>query len=119
MCEEAARPAHDHSNLADDETGFRAAVYLAGENALEHWALEHRRLVGVGGMMVALSPPEYLIARKLTYRRNGGSDRHVRDVRAMLAVSGDLIDRSLLAELVDGLRVRPRWNEVVGPSPLR
>ena len=119
MREEAARPRHGHFNLADKETGFRADIYLAGDDALEHWALDHRRRVQVGGMSVALSPPEYVIAHKLTFRRDGGSDHHVRDVRAMLAVSGDLIDRALLADLVDRLRVRPQWDEVVGAGPLR
>mgnify|MGYP002778080430 CR=1 FL=1 len=112
--EEAARARHGHFNLVDNETGFRADVYLAGEDPLEAWALAHRRRVDVGARTISVSPPEYLIAHKLTYRRDGGSDRHVRDVRAMLAVSDALIDRALLGELVDRLGVRAQWDEVVG-----
>lgn len=116
MRDEAARPRHGHFNLVDNDTGFRADVYLVGENKLEAWALEHRRRVDVGALTIAVSPPEYLIAHKLTYRRDGGSDRHVRDVRAMLAVSGDAIDRALLADLVGRLGVRAQWDEVVGSA---
>jgi len=91
-------------------------VYLVGENELEAWALEHRRPVNVGTRRVWVSPPEYLIAYKLKYRRDGASGKHVRDVRAMLAVSGDLLDRALLAELVGRLGVRAQWDEVIAPA---
>lgn len=111
--EEVGRPEFGHFNLLDNETGFRADVYLVGENDLEAWALEQRRAVDVGTRRVWVSPPEYLIAYKLKYRRDGGSEKHVRDVRAMLAVSGDLIDRALLAQLVARLGVRAQWDEVI------
>lgn len=99
--------------MVDNESGFRADVYLAGDNDLEHWAIANRRRVPVGELTVAVSPPEYVIAHKLTFRRDGGPDHHVRDVRAMLAASGDLIDRALLADLVRGLGVGRQWDEVV------
>jgi hypothetical protein len=60
---------------------------------------------------------QVLEALGIAYMIDGGSDRHVRDVRAMLAVSGALIDRALLAELVDRLGVRAQWDEVVGTRP--
>lgn len=116
MLEEATRPRHGHFNIYHNDTGLRSDVYLVGEDATEAWAMEHRRRFDVdGGLWV--SPPEYVIAHKLTFRRDGGSEKHVRDVRAMLAVSGDAIDRALLAGLVDRLGVRRQWDEVVGPAP--
>jgi len=42
---------------------------------------------------ITLAPPEYVIVRKLEYYREGGSEKHLRDIRAMLAVSGELLDR--------------------------
>ena len=38
---------------------------------------------------MALAPAEYVIVRKLEYYREGGSEKHLRDIRSMLAVSGD------------------------------
>ncbi|GJG87066.1 hypothetical protein tb265_22470 [Gemmatimonadetes bacterium T265] len=114
--EEAGRARHGHFNIYDNETGFRADVYLVGSNELEQWALEHRRAVDVGTRRVWVSPPEYLIAHKLTYLRDSGSPKHVRDVRAILAVSGDLLDRRLLADFVARLGVRAQWDEVVGDA---
>ena len=115
MLEEVSRPDHGHFNILHNATMLRADVYLAGANDLELWAMQHRRRLDVdGGIWV--SPPEYVIAHKLTFRRDGASEKHVRDVRAMLAVSGDQLDRALLAELVDRLRVRPQWDEVIAPA---
>lgn len=115
MVQEAARARHGHFNLYDNATDFRADVYLAGESAFDDEGLEAaRRLTVAEGLEVSVSPPEYVIAHKLTFRRDGGSDKHVRDVRAMLAVSGALIDRALLADLVARLGVRAQWDEVVG-----
>lgn len=118
LVQEAERDRHGHFNLYDNDTGFRADVYLAGSSDLEAWALEQRRAVDVGTRRVWVSPPEYLIAHKLKWRRDGASEKHVRDVRAMLAVSGDLIDRALLADLVARLGVRAQWDEVIAPGRL-
>lgn len=115
MLEEASRAKHGHFNIIHTPTFLRADVYIAGDDELEAWAMQHRRRLDVdGGLWV--SPPEYVIAHKLTFRRDGASDKHVRDVRAMLAVSGDLLDRALLAELVDRLGVRAQWDEVIAPA---
>lgn len=114
MAEECQRPAYGHFNLIHTETGLRADVYAAGDEATNAEALALRRRVDAGAGGVWVAPPEYVIAHKLRYRREGGSDKHVRDVRAMLAVSGEMIDRALLAVLVARLGVRRQWDEVVG-----
>lgn len=50
------------------------------------------------GEAVQLAPIEYvMIVYKLRYARDGGSDRHVRDVARMLQVNEALIDRSWIA----------------------
>lgn len=116
MAEECRRPAYGHFNLIHGDSGLRADVYVAGDDATNAEALERRRRIDVGPGEVYVAPPEYVIAHKLKYRREGGSDKHVRDVRAMLAVSGDAIDRALLADLVRRLGVRAQWDEVVGAA---
>lgn len=117
MIEEAGRPRHGRFNIIHAASGLRADVYVAGDSDLEAWAMANRRRLEGDAGAVWVSPPEYVIAHKLTYRRDGGSDRHVRDVRAMLAVSGASLDRALLADLVDRMGVRAQWHEVVGDAP--
>lgn len=114
IAEESRRPAYGHFNLLHVDSGLRADIYVAGEEATNAEALARRRRVEVEGGSIWVAPPEYVIAHKLRFRREGGGEHHVRDVRAMLAVSGDAIDRALLADLVDRLGVRAQWAEVVG-----
>ena len=59
-----------------------------------------------------LAPPEYVILRKLEYHRKGGSEKHLRDIRAMLAVSGELLDRAALQEWITRLNLETEWRRV-------
>ena len=50
--------------------------------------------------------------RKLEYFREGGSDKHLRDIRGMLQVSGDQIDRASLEEWIEKRGVRDSGKEL-------
>ncbi len=49
--------------------------------------LANRRRVELDNGSMWLAPPEYVIVRKLEYLREGGQDKHVRDLRFMLAAT--------------------------------
>src|SRR6185437_14809075 len=73
---EAARSLRGHFNIIAHDSGYKADVYLAGADALHAWAFPRRRSVPVGGRALSVAPPEYVIARKLEYFREGGSLKH-------------------------------------------
>ena len=50
--------------------------------------------------------------RKLEHFREGDSDKHLRDIRGMLNVSGEQIDRVALEEWIDKRGVRVQWQMV-------
>jgi len=91
------------------ETGARADVYLAGKDALARRGLAARRTVQLLGRSVPIAPPEDVILHKLRFVRQGASDRHLRDVRAMLRVLGDSIDRDALVRDVAELGLTAEW----------
>jgi hypothetical protein len=93
---EARRSLHGHFNIIHSATALKADVYTIGEDSLHHWAMDRRQGTVIDGQMVWLAPPEYVALRKLQYFRDGGSDKHLRDVRAMLRQLGPEIDRSVL-----------------------
>jgi hypothetical protein len=64
------------------------------------------------GEPIVVAPPEYVIVRKLEYFREGGSEKHLRDVRAMLAVSRELIDNEALKEWIRRQDVWKQWEQV-------
>ncbi len=60
-------------------------------------------------LCLLVAPPEYVIVRKLEYFREGGSQKHLRDIRSMLQVSHDQIDQAALGEWVARQGVTEQW----------
>ena len=112
IAEEASRDAFGHFNVVHNETGARADVYLAGKDALARRGLAERRVVQLLGRGVPIAPPEHVILHKLRFRQEGASDRHLRDVRAMLRVLGDGIDRVALERDAVELGLAAQWREM-------
>ena len=97
---EAARKERGHFNIIHVNTGFKADVYLTGRDELNAWAFQYKRQVEFEEETIVLAPPEYVIVRKLEYFREGGSEKHLRDIRAMLAVSSGQMDGAALADWI-------------------
>ena len=112
IAEEAGRSAFGHFNLLHLESGSRADVYLAGTDSLAHHGLAHRRMVTLAGLEVPLAPPDYVILHKLRFRQQGGSERHLRDIRGMLRVLGNSVDVEALRDAALKLGLQAPWEEM-------
>ncbi len=109
---EASREAFGHFNILHLETDARADVYLAGQDPLAHRGLEQRKMVTLAGRQVPIAPPEYIILHKLTFRQQGASERHLRDVRGILRVLGESIDLAALERDAMAFGLMPAWKEL-------
>lgn len=109
LLQEALRRQRGHFNLIAHDTGFKADVYLANSDALHREALRYRRALTIEGEQVWIAPPEYVIVRKLEFYREGRSEKHLRDIAAMLEVSGELVDQARLATWVEQLGLAAEW----------
>ena len=111
---ELVRDGRGHFNLIHHATQFKADIYLAARDPLHGWALRKRRRISLdeGGAWIA--PPEYVILRKLEYLREGAQDKHVRDIRFMLATTE--IDRAVVEVEVARLGVQAQWSRCQGDS---
>lgn len=109
---ETGRAQRGHFNLIHHDTGFKADIYPVGRDPLARWGLAHRRTIDVDGVCVAVAPPEYVILRKLQFYVEGGSEKHWRDVRGMLAATELAIDRAFIEQHADRLGVRDAWKGV-------
>ena len=112
IAEEASRDAFGHFNLLHLETDARADVYLAGQDPLAHQGLERRKAVVLVERQVPIAPPEYVILHKLRFRLQGASERHLRDVRGMLRVLGETIDRAALERDAAAFGLTAAWKEL-------
>jgi hypothetical protein len=110
---EAGREDRGHFNLIHHATGYKADVYLQGTHPLHAWAFSLRRRIALaGGASLWLAPPEYVILRKLEFFQEGGSPKHLRDIRGMLEASGDTLDRQELERWIARLGLQATWAQV-------
>ena len=106
---ELARETKGQFKIIHTESGLKADLFTANRDEFHDWAWRNLRQYPVSGLTIHLAPPEYVIVRKLEYFREGGSDKHLRDIRAMLNVSGEHLDRAALTDWVVRRGVTAEW----------
>jgi hypothetical protein len=107
--EEVRRLSGGHCNVSHHDSALRADVYLAGADPLNGWGLERAATFDVDGEAVVFAPVEYVIVNKLRFFQLGGSERHLRDVAAMLDVSAERADVAAVERWVADLGLRKAW----------
>jgi len=93
----------------------RAKVYFfAAKGFIERNQVQRaHRLPTVAGRRAQVSAPEELIAKKLESYDDGGSDKHLRDITAMLQSATVAIDRDRIASYAHQLHLSSLWEMVM------
>jgi hypothetical protein len=107
---ERGRENRGHFNLIHLESGFKADVYVSTDDPLQAWAINERRLVDIDGTELWLAPPEYVIVYKLQFYREGGGEKHLRDIRGMLLTTD--IDQAFLEKEIAARALGEAWRAV-------
>ena len=108
---ELARRQRGHFNLIHHETGYKADIYLIGDDPLHAWALpRRRRLRWSDSLEVDVAPPEYVVLRKLEFFREGGSAKHPADIRAIQETTG--VDEVAMAPWLERMGLESLWWEI-------
>jgi hypothetical protein len=109
---EARRALRGHFNIIHHETGFKADIYVAGRDPLNLWALRERRHLELGDATMTVAPPEYVIIRKLEFYREGGSVKHLEDIRGILRLRGDTLDLATIEAKIVEHGLGDAWQQV-------
>ncbi|SKA76348.1 hypothetical protein SAMN02745166_00155 [Prosthecobacter debontii] len=109
---ELAREQRGHFNLIHHETGFKADIYLSGQDALHAWGQAHIQVTDLEGDTVSFAPPEYVIVRKLQFYEEGSSAKHLRDISRMLLSLGSSWSREELLTLIRQYHLEKPWADV-------
>jgi len=111
--EEVRRESRGQFNVIHMATGFKADFYpTTVADELNAWGFRFKREISFDGETVTLAPPEYVIVRKLEYFREGGSEKHLRDIRSMLAISKEQIDNAQLQKWIQRLALESEWQKI-------
>ena len=106
---ELSRGSRGMFNLIHHASQFKADIYLAARDPLHAWALANRRRIRLDRGEAWIAPPEYVILRKLEYFREGGHDKHLRDIRFILAATA--VDRAFVGTEAARLGLGPQWRQ--------
>jgi hypothetical protein len=109
---ELARDTRGMFNLIHHASQFKADIYLAGRDPLHAWALDKRRRIALADSATWIAPPEYVIVRKLEYLREGSQDKHIRDIRFILAESA--VDTAFIESEVMRRGLEFQWRAARG-----
>ncbi len=117
VSEDAARAALDERgqfNVIHAASGVKIDMFVSKDTEYDRTRFERRhRQPFVPGKDAYFARAEDIILYKLLYFRQGGSDRHLRDVAGILAVSGPDIDLGDVAEWAGRLGVDEIWRAVL------
>ncbi|MCB9030427.1 MAG: hypothetical protein H6619_05190 [Deltaproteobacteria bacterium] len=109
---ELKRSSRGHFNIIDMETGFKADIYPIGKDPLQNWGIENKRAIDLNQSKLWIAPPEYVILSKLEYYREGGSQKHLIDIKNMLAISSEQVNFDILNKFVAERGLEKPWNEL-------
>ncbi len=109
---DAAREAlarHGMFNVVDPDTGWKADLIIRKRRPFSETEFSRREEADFLGVPVAVARLEDVILSKLEWAHLGGSARQVEDVRGLIRVAGDELDRLYLEGWIDQLGVRSEW----------
>jgi len=100
-------------NIIHPGSGLKVDVIIRKETPFDRSRVARvRALRPVESYAAAFASPEDVIIKKMEYYREGGSDKHLRDIAGMLTVSGGEIDEAYIVEWADRLGLRDIWDTI-------
>jgi hypothetical protein len=116
VSEDAAREAlaaRGQFSIIHGASAVKIDVFIGKDTDYDRVRFARRQqLPLVHGRHAYFARPEDVILYKFLYFRDGGSDRHLRDIAGMLAVSGPEIDVAYVADWAGRLGVEDVWHAV-------
>ncbi len=118
ISEDAARDAASRAaagtstqfNIIHPASGLKVDIMVPADNAYNRSRFARVRREATGsGTTAAVASPEDVILKKLEYFREGRSEKHLRDIAGVLAISRDLIDLGYIDHWAAQLGVAEYW----------
>lgn len=96
-------------NVIDGSTAWKVDVIFRKGRPFSREEMSRRLPAVVLGVDVFVATVEDTILSKLEWSKLGGSERQLRDVRAIVQTKGAVLDRAYIERWLDDLGVRELW----------
>lgn len=119
--EAVARAVEERSqfNIIHFESGLKFDVIVPDDGEFDRSRLSRGvRMPAAPGFDAWFASPEDVILKKLEFYREGGSEKHIRDIVGVLKLDPGRIDRAYLGEWVSRLGLDGIWNDVLARAGL-
>jgi hypothetical protein len=117
VSEEAARKAvarRGQFNVIHPASGLKLDLMIPSENPFNRSRFARvRRLHPAPDYDAQFASVEDVILKKMEYYRDGGSDKHLRDITGVLKISGRDLDRGYIENWARTLGLEEIWQDVV------
>ncbi len=101
-------------NLIHPTSAGKVDFIIAQRNLRGQTQLARRRTVEFEpGLKVSVAAPEDIIISKMEYYKEGGSEKHLRDIAGILRISGEEVDRDYVVQWAEKLDMMDVWRAVL------
>ncbi len=105
---------HFQFNITHPTSGLRVDVMIPAETEFNRSRMGRAvRMPGGADFSVWFASAEDVIVKKLEYFREGGSEKHLRDIVGVLKVQGEHVDRDYITEWTAKLDLTDEWKTVL------
>ena len=116
LSEDAVRDAvrrRDQFNIIHPASGLKVDVIIRKDTAFDRSRFSRAQTIRpVATYQALFASPEDVILKKMEYYREGGSEKHLRDIAGMLRVSAGDIDKAYVDEWAANLGLIPIWDAI-------
>jgi hypothetical protein len=100
-------------NIIHPGSGLKVDVIIRKETPFDRSRFARARVIRPAESYEAtFAAAEDVIIKKMEYCREGGSDKHLRDITGILKVSAQEIDEGYVVEWTERLGLRPIWEMI-------
>lgn len=101
-------------NVIHTKSGNKIDFIVSRDDPWCRLQFQRRQVVGIlEGLTGYAVHPEDVILGKLLYYHQGESDKHLRDIAAVLSISSHMIDRERVAKWAQELGVSTLWQQLL------
>jgi hypothetical protein len=116
LSEDAIRDAierHSQFNIIHPASGLKVDIMVRKPTPFDESRFQRRQKIRPAQSYEAdFASPEDVILKKLEYYRDGGSEKHLRDIASMLKISAGTINETYVTEWADRMEVRSIWDAI-------
>jgi hypothetical protein len=106
---------HAQFNIIDSDSGLKIDIIVPEVSAFNTSRFARSRQVpAVADLAVSFASPEDTILKKMEYYRDGGSEKHIRDIAGVLKAGAGQIDLAYISKWSAELGLEEIWTTIQG-----